>query len=736
MRVQKRNSINKAVGFVGILIMLTFFIIIGRFAYIAQMKTIDGHQLIALGKRQWSEVKLIDEKRGTIYSSNGQILAEDVPAYTLYAVLSPKAGDYVKDKQKTAEELAPILKISQTAILERLNQKAYQVEFGASGRMLSYATKNKIDRLHLPGIYYMTESKRYYPEQSTAAYTIGFTQTNPDTNEQKGVFGIEQYLNRYLTEKDGSVRFYRSPTGIPIPDQQQHLSHAYPGDNVYLTLNTHVQTVLEQSMAQVNEEYKPATMVGIVCNPKTGAILGMATYPTFNPNKRNIKQFNNLAISDPYEPGSVMKTFTIASAIDAGVFNGEATYASGSYQTDGGTIHDWDRSGWGTINFNQAFELSSNVGMSVLVDKYLKPDRFYTYLKKFGFMNQTGIDLPGEGDSRVNWQYKIDQLEASFGQGSAFTAMQIVKAATAIANNGKMMRPYVIDKVVNPDTGKIVRRDQPKTVGYPVSAQAAKQTRTLMRQVVSNHHVVGDYGATGTAYDLPGYDVIGKTGTAQIGSKNGYLVGKNNYVYSFLGMAPEKDPKLIVYVAVKQPHLKPTDLGEEPVEAIVRPVMTSSLQYLQVQKKTQTASDIAQVKAYTLDNLAGMQMNDAAEKVRANGLDPITVGDGTVMQQLPYADEKLITGSKVILYSNDNPKMPDISGWSLADVMKLAEVTGQKLMIKGSGFVQTQTPEAGSPLKQGGTFTVQFSTEPEANQPSQQESGSESDSGSSAGTQP
>ncbi|CAM3185953.1 penicillin-binding protein [Sporolactobacillus spathodeae] len=708
MLLQKKNSISKMTGFVGIIIMLTFFVIIGRFVYIAQMKEIKGHQLIPLGEKQWSEVKLIDEKRGTIYSSNGQILAEDVPAYTLYAVISSKATNRVKNKEKTAAELAPILGMSQSDILNQLNKHVYQVEFGSKGRMLSYSIKKKIDRLHLPGIYYMTESRRYYPEQSSAAYAIGFTQTNPNNNEQKGVFGIEQYLNRYLTEKDGSVRYYRSLGGVPIPDQQQHLTRAYPGENVYLTLNTRIQTVLDQSMAQVNQEYKPTSMVGIVCDPKTGAILGMSTYPNFNPNKRDIKQFSDLAIADPYEPGSVMKTFTIASAIDAGVFNGKATYPSGSYQTDGGTIHDWNRSGWGSIDFDQGFELSSNVGMSILVNDYLKTERFYSYLKKFGFMSQTGIDLPGEGYSHVNWQYKIDQLEASFGQGSAFTAMQIVKAATAIANNGKMMRPYLIDKVVNPVTGKVTLRNRSKTVGYPVSAAAAKQTRALMRKVVSNHHVVGNYGATGVAYDLPGYDVIGKTGTAQIGSKNGYLVGKNNYVYSFLGMAPEKDPKLIVYVAVKQPHLKPTDLGEEPVEAIVRPVMTSSLQYLQVKKKIAGSSNLVRPTDHKLTNMTGMPMDEAAQRLKDKGFDAVTVGDGTVRSQMPYSGEQLVEGSKVILYSSDNPKMPDISGWSLADVMKLAEAAGLKLTEQGDGYVLSQNPAAGTLLKKGDSLSVHF----------------------------
>lgn len=704
---RKRRAISLWSGIVGGLFMLAFFIIIGRFVFIAQGKEVDGQKLLQLGSRQWTELDLINENRGTIYSNDGGIFAEDVPAYTLYAVISPKAAVHVVDKEKTARELAPILKMKESDILAKLNRNAYQVEFGTNGKMLSSQTKQEIDRLKLPGLNYLTGSKRYYPAQSSAAYTIGFTQTNPNTNQQTGVLGVEQSMNRYLTERDGSVRFYTSAGGVPIPDEKQKINTPVPGDNVYLTLNSRIQTVLDQAMAQTNKEYKPTSMIGIVADPKTGKILAMSTYPTFNPNNRDITQFSNIAISTPYEPGSVMKTFTVASAIDAGVYNGKATYASGSYKTKGGIIHDWDTTGWGNINFDQAFELSSNVGMSVLTDKYLGPDRLEEYWKRFGFMKKTGIDLPGESQGIVNWSWPIDKLEASFGQGSAFTAMQIVQASTAIANNGVMMRPYVVDKVVNPGNGKTVLSNHPVVAGYPVSKSAAEQTRALMRQVVSNKDVVNGYGATGTAFDLPGYDVIGKTGTAQIAQNGKYLQGKDNYVFSFLGMAPENDPRVIVYVAIKQPHLKPTDLGDEPVINIVRPVMSSSLQYLQVDKKVGQGGGIKAAAPVKLSDYTGNSTNGAAQSLLNLGLNPIIVGDGTtVKKQLPFDGESLSQGSKVILFGGGSAKMPDITGWSLADAMKLADAADLRLKTSGTGFVTHQNPSPGTLLKSGDTLTV------------------------------
>lgn len=703
---RKRKLINFWTGVVGGIFMLAFFIIIGRFVYIAQGKQIGGHNLIQLGKNQWSDYKVIDEKRGTIYSSNGRVLAEDVPAYTLYAVVSPKADSYVKDKVKTAAELSTILNMKESDVLAILNKKAYQVEFGSNGKMLSAAKKNQIDRLKLPGIGYLTKSERYYPEQSSAAYTVGFTTSSPDNNLQTGVLGVEQSLNKYLTEKDGMVRYYRSLGGVPIPDESRQITQAAPGSNAYLTLNTQIQAVLDQAMTGVYNQYRPSSMIGIVADPKTGKVLALSTLPSFNPNTRNISQFSNIAISSPYEPGSVMKIFTVASAIDAGVYHGTATYKSGAYQTTGGTIHDWNYTGWGNIDFNQAFELSSNVGMSVLTDKYLGPDRLGQYFKKFGFMQKTGIDLPGESSGIVNWNWKIDKLESSFGQASAFTAMQIVQGATAIANNGTMMRPYVVDKVVNPDTKKTVLANQPVVAGRPISAQAAEQTRALMRQVISNKNVVNGYSATGVTYDLPGYDVIGKTGTAQIAVNGQYLQGKDNYVYSFLGMAPQNNPKVIVYVAVRQPHLKPTDYGEEPVVNVVKPVMSSTLQYMQVEKKTPQNGTQSGYSTALLNQFVGSPINQAVQTLKAQGLDPIAIGGGLVNNQMPYPGEKLLKGSKVILSGGGPAKLPDLRGWSLADSMKLAEVTGMRLSPRGDGFVVGQKPAPGSTVKAGDTLTL------------------------------
>ncbi|RYM07267.1 PASTA domain-containing protein [Sporolactobacillus sp. THM7-7] len=705
---RKRKALSFWAGVVGLAFLIAFFIVIGRFVYIAQGKEIDGHELTGLGKKQWTQVDLINEKRGSIYSKNGKVLAEDVPAYTLYAVVSPEADSYVKNKAETARKLAPILGMKASDIQAILEKKAYQVEFGQLGKQLSYEKKKKIDALKLPGLGFLETYKRYYPEQSSAAYTIGFTQSDTDTNFQKGVFGIEQSLNDYLTEKDGSVSFYRSLSGVPIPGETKNLKKASPGNDVYLTLNSTIQTVLDQSMQNAYKKYKPESMIGIVLDPKTGQVMGMSSKPDFNLNRRDIEQFNNAPVSSRYEPGSVMKTFTLAAAIDAGVYRGNAAYRSGSYKFDGGTIHDWRRNGWGTITFNQGFQLSSNVGFSILADKYLGTDKLKQYFEKFGLNQRTGIDLPGEVSSRMNWNAKYDQIAASFGQGSAFTAMQIVQAATAIANDGTMMRPYIIDKVVDPKTDKPVLTHQPVIAGRPISKKAAEETRALMRKVVENKNVVNGAGATGRAYDLPGYDVIGKTGTSQLYADGRLLTGRDNYIYSFLGMAPEKDPKLIVYVAVKQPKLDASVLYDsQPVIDVVKPVMSSSLQYMKVKNEKDTGDADKEAPA-VLHSFIGRPIHEAAQALKNQGMRPITLGEGTVERQMPYQGQEMTKDSRVILSGSGTKKIPDLRGWSLADSLKVAQITGMRPVIKGDGYVVDQRPAPGSAVKKGDTLTIQM----------------------------
>ncbi len=701
----KSKSINRWAGLLVVLFIIAFVSIWGRFVYLAQAKSVSGHDLVNMGKKQWTTVKLVDAQRGEILGRDGAILAHDVPAYTVYAVLSNKAPSYVKNKAKTAHELAPILKTDELKLLNYLNSTNYQIQFGTAGTKISFAQMTEIKNLKLPGIGFIKSSKRDYPNNAYLSYALGFTVQNQNTDQSVGAFGLEKSLNSYLSETDGSVRFYSDAQGNLVPDGTQKIKKPKDGNNVTLTIDNNIQSVLEETMNQVEKDYNPKSMVGVVMDPKTGAILGMSSRPTFNPNQRNITEYYNNAIANPFEPGSVMKIFTLSAAINEGVWNSNAKYPSGEYTVDGTKIHDWKPGGWGNITFQQGLDLSSNVAFSRVENLQLGPSKFKEYIKRFGFMQKTGIDLPNEQNSIVNLSNRVDSAEASFGQGSAFTPIQIVQAASAVANNGNMMKPYIVQKITNPDTNKVIKDTKPTVVGHPITAATAKEARDLLRGVVSNTSI-----GTGTAYNIPGYQVIGKTGTAQIWQNGHYLTGVNNYVFSFLGMAPKNNPKLIVYVAIKQPHLKQSEHYSEsaPIAKIFKPVMKTGLENMSVtpDSGTSTGQPTKSEQTIKVGQWTGKSLASAQSELEKEGLNVVTLGSGTVNAQSLSSGMTVFKGSQILLLGQGHIVMPDISNWSLSEVLSLVQLLKLHPTINGNGFVVGQSIKAGAPIQQGAKLTV------------------------------
>ncbi|MCY8132111.1 penicillin-binding protein 2B, partial [Bacillus spizizenii] len=275
--------------------------------------------------------------------------------------------------------------------------------------------------------------------------------------------------------------------------------------------------------------------------------------------------YNDL-ISYAYEPGSTMKIFTLAAAIQENVYNGNEKYKSGTYKVGGGIVRDHNEGvGWGPTSYHDGVVRSSNVAFAKLANEKLGYTRLDEYLHKFNFYQKTGIDLPNEVSSKINFKYEFDKASTAYGQASAVTPIQQLQAATAIANDGKMMKPYVIDHIVDPDTKKTIYQNKPQSAGTPISADTAKKVRNILGDVVTS-----DIG-TGQPYKIEGFDVAVKTGTAQIAGQNGYLSGRDNYVFSVMGMAPKDDPQLLIYVAVQQPQLENDETGSNPVSEIFNP---------------------------------------------------------------------------------------------------------------------------------------------------------------------
>ena len=585
-------------GFFGLL----FFVLIFRYFSIQISGEVDGQPLAAKAQEKYSREGNLTALRGDIFDRNGGVIAEDTNAYTIIAILdkkmttNPKKPQHVKNLDKTARELSKYLEMDESEIYSILSKgkksKKFQVEFGKSGRDITNQTKKKIEDLKLPGITFIRDSKRFYPNGVFASHLVGYA----DRIEQKdktiksiGKMGIEKILNDELTGKNGKVNFESDLWGYILPDGKEKISPAQNGNDVYLTIDQKIQTFLEDAMNKVDKEYKPEKIIAIVADPKTGEILAMGQRPTFHPKtKEGIdKGWHNEAIETSFEPGSTMKIFTLAAAVQEKVFHSNETYQSGSYQVTNKdkAIHDHNYSGWGTISYLEGVQRSSNVAFAKIAKEKLGFEKFREYLTKFGFDKPTGIDLPDETSGKIQFTYPIEKITTAYGQGTAITPIQQIQAATAIANDGKMIKPHVVKKIVNHDTGETIKSNSPEVVSTPISKETAKQVRDILETVVTSPN------GTGGRYKIDGYSVAGKTGTANIPGPNGrYLQGADNYMFSFLGMAPKDDPKLIVYVAVQQPDLDGTGMGALPVSGIFNPVMKNSLQYLNIKpSKSQKA---------------------------------------------------------------------------------------------------------------------------------------------------
>ncbi|SFT07751.1 penicillin-binding transpeptidase domain-containing protein [Halolactibacillus miurensis] len=697
-----------------ILAVVVFFLILtGKMLYIQATGQVDGFNLEAWAKDQREKKEVTPAKRGYIYDRNEMVLAQDINVYRLYAIVDPsfspdpeKRLNHVADPATTAEQLAPIIGMDVSVVQDILDKGSadgrFQVEFGREGTNLTREQKLQIDALDLPGVHFIEEAKRYYPNGIFASHVIGLAQTNDDQLIE-GITGIEAQLDELLTGTDGSVTLLEDRYNDPLLNEEVQVLEKQDGFNVQLTLDQKVQTILEDALSQVEAEFNPKRITATVINPKTGEIIAMGSRPSYNPNDLgNVTNWYNDIVSTPIEPGSTMKIFTLASAIEEGVYNPNETYQSGTYKIPEITraVPDY-RKHWGTITYAEGFQRSSNVAMAKLVWEKVGTETFLEYLKAFQFDQLTGIDLPRETLGRLVYRYPIEQLNAAFGQGTTVTPIQIVKAATAIANNGHMMTPYIIQSITDPNTGDVIKENTPTIAGEPISEDTAQQVLQAMESVVTEE--------TGTAngiFELPSYTLAGKTGTAQIsGGASGYLYGRENYIFSFIGMAPSEDPELLMYVTVQQPELEATESGSKPVSYIFNHVMENALHYQNIQPDKDQVSTVNEL---VMPVAVGLKTEDIADNLTSQGVQVTVVGDGpTITASNKTAGETILSTDHIILVT-DQPKLPDLSGWSLREVVQLSNLLKLDHEIVGQGYLEKQSIEPGTPIASGDYILFDF----------------------------
>lgn len=712
-----------------------FFVLLSRFVFIQVTGTAEGQVLSTKADSKYNREQVIQASRGKIVDRNGDIIAQDTLSYKMIAVVSPKATEnsknprHVTDPAKTAQVLSEYIDMTEEEITALLNVNKnitdenkirYQVEFGKAGRDISHKKMMEIKSHDLPGIIFIQDMKRLYPNGQFASHLIGFAlkEEMEDGKEVAvGKMGLEYIYDKQLTGTPGKVKFQGDTKGFLLPNAEKMVTEAQDGDNIYLTIDKTIQNFLEDAMNKAEEQYNPERMTAIVANPKTGEILAMSQRPTFEPNTRNGLSTNwlNEAVEQTIEPGSTMKIFTLASAIEEGVWNPNDTFKSGSYKVHDRTIRDHNVYGWGQISYLEGFQRSSNVSMAYLLNR-IGDETFIEYIHRFGFGEKTGIDLPHEATGTVSDRYPINRVTTTYGQGTTVTPIQLIQAMSSIANKGKMMQPYVIDKIVDPNTGKVKSNHEPIEKKSPISAETADKVKEVLASTVTSEH------GTAKRFKLEGYTTAGKTGTAQIAKPGGgYYWGRKLFLYSFLGMAPVEDPQLIVYVAVHKPDLEDTEVGSAPVSDIFNSVTERSLKYLNIQPENlELASSIK------IPDVVGKNVIESQMALESQGLKTVIIGQSEkVAEQYPKAGASIISGGTAFIRGQGDIQLPNFTGWSKRNLMIYRSLANLPIEIIGEGYVTDQSLTAGSVVSAKTPIVVRLSTPAEMVNVVPEENGSE-----------
>ena len=680
-----------------------FIAIIAKLAYVSLSKNIDGIDLHELANNRYTKTDVIYAKRGNIYDKDGETLASTVNSYKIIAILSetrtedPKNPQHVVDKEGTAKMLNEMLDIDYDTALDLLNKEdRYQVEFGTKGQGISESLKNKIEALDMPGIIFEGSQKRTYSMGQFASYIIGYAKVKEE-GDIVGELGLESYYDQELSGKDGKTTYQTDAYGYTLPSANIITEDAVNGDDIYLTLDSNVQMFAETLTDNLSKNYKMDWMIFSVMDAKTGAIIASSTYPTFNPNDLNtISFYMNPLVSSEYEPGSTMKIFSFATSIEEGKYNGQDLYDSGCITIDDATICDFNnKKGWGKISFDTGFAYSSNVAAATL-GVNLGTKTLTDYYKKLGFGTKTGIELANEIDGIINFKYRVELATAAFGQGITVTPIQMLQALSALTNNGTVLKPYIVDKIVN-DAGETIFDGKRTEVAKVYSKETMDYMKSLM------HNVVYD-GLSGKIWQPTKTTMIGKTGTAQIASpKGGYLNGEYDYIRSFAGIFPEEDPKYIVYVAVKQLNAaSATPIANELTKAVDNIVSSLGIEQ---------ENDNLVKKIVKLENYISAEVSSSTDKLKGQNLNVYTLGTGKyIINQYPLRNAEVLEGNKIFLVSNSSDYvMEDINGWSLNEVMTYANLLGVELKTEGYGYVNSQSIAPGTPITDDMVLTVTLS---------------------------
>lgn len=585
----------------------------------------------------WERDFTVAGLRGSIVDKNGEILAYDIPSTSVMVVPAQ-----IQDADSTAQTLSEILEADKTKIYNIITKKVSTQKIQPEGRLIADEKAKELESLDLPGVYLVQDSLRNYPNNNYLAQVLGFTGI-----DNQGLAGLELQYDSLLNAKSGSLNIPFDAKGHNVELYNESYEAPGKGMDVMLTIDSHIQDIVEREMNNLMERYKPNSALALAMNPKTGEILAMVSKPDFDPN--NYEDYSsdiynrNLPIWMSYEPGSTFKSVTYASALDLNLFDMfHDTYYDRGYEMVGGArIKSWKAGGHGLQTFLEVLENSSNPGF-VEIQRRLGLDNQYEYVTNFGFGSKTGIDLPGESTGimfKKEAMGEVEQATVAFGQGLSTTPIQLVSAFSAVINGGTLFQPYITKSILDPITHEPIVEYKPTPKRQVIKAETSELMRYALESVVAN-------GGGKNSY-IEGYKIGGKTGTAQKAINGVY--SSNEYILSFLSAAPMDDPEIVLYVAADSPQ-NDVQYGGTVIAPVVKACYEDILPYLGVKKvdeqipKKTTWLDPIQI---TLDNYIGAKASDVSKE----GLVFETIGEGdTVIDQLPSAGAVLNEGGRVWLY--------------------------------------------------------------------------------------
>ena len=737
---QNRRQVAKNLSLLSILV---FFIFLINFAVIIGTDSKFGKNLSELSHQVHQKTEIVPAKRGTIYDRNGAVIAEDATTYNVYAIIDKTyksaKGEvlYVEESQynQVADVFNRYLGMEKDYVVQQLSQKKLnQVSFGAAGNDISYsnmdAIRSELEAANIKGVDFTTSPNRSYKNGTFASQFIGQAQLIEDKEGNKtlqGTTGIEKSLDRILGGQDGVVTYEKDRNGNIVPGSDKVAVKTEDGKDVYTTLSAELQTYLETRMDVFQEKVKGKYVSATLVSAKTGEILATTQRPTYNADTKegldikNLRTWNTILYQDQYEPGSTMKVMLLASAIDHGTFPAyNEVYYSNELQVKDATIRDWDvnmgLSEGRYMNIAQAFAFSSNIGMTKLEQK-MGNAVWMNYLKLFKFGLPTRFGMGDEGFGGLPGDNYVTQAMSSFGQGISVTQTQMLRAFSAIANDGEMLEPKFISAIYD-GKHETARKSQREIVGNPVPASVAQQTRNYMITVGTDPQFGTLYSSDGPIIQVAGQNVAVKSGTAQIATANGYLDGENNNINSIVVMTPAEDPDFIMYVTVQQPEISfsPTSWQE-----LVNPVLEDAVALkdeLNLVTETKALDGVTKEDTYKMPSAESLskELNlkqtispgGFADELRRNLIQPVVLGTGKNIKKMSVsAGTKLKANEQVLLLTDDLDSVPDMYGWTKENVDKFAEWTGIEITYKGEGSrVSKQNVKVETALKKTKKITI------------------------------